>query len=429
MVAEPRPERRIGVLTPFRGCVRIQGELRKLGIRVGAPTIRMILRRRGLGPAPRRGGPSWSEFPRAQAQGVLACDFFAVETVSLRTLYVLFSIELGSRRVHLAGVTANPDCAWLCQQARNLAIEERLVNVRFLLHDRDAKFSGSFDQIVSSEGVRLIKTPIRAPKANAVAERWVRTVRNECLDHVLVFGRKHLERVLRTPFVAACSSDRFAADEGIAAQLGRRLPGRAGRADPRVLRCCYMTERVREAAAAFVVARNPEDDSKLPYLLRLPLEGGLVLKARESWPATSRVYCHPFAGARPEDARIVEQTRGLSCRRRGAAIDLVLDRPRLSRSQFVFTQVKGREAIFWQTQKTAHTANPGGRIPPPTHARRLAHDRHRHEGALPVPHRAARRGDDADRPAGGRLRGASSRRDRARRSRAQEPGEPRRHPV
>jgi hypothetical protein len=294
---------------------------------------------------------------------VLACDFFAVETVSLRTLYVLFSIELGSRRVHLAGVTANPDCAWLCQQARNLAIEERLVNVRFLLHDRDAKFSGSFDQIVSSEGVRLIKTPIRAPKANAVAERWVRTVRNECLDHVLVFGRKHLERVLRTPFVAACSSDRFAADEGIAAQLGRRLPGRAGRADPRVLRCCYMTERVREAAAAFVVARNPEDDSKLPYLLRLPLEGGLVLKARESWPMTSRVYCHPFAGARPEDARIVEQTRGLSCRRRGAAIDLVLDRPRLSRSQFVFTQVKGREAIFWQTQKTAHTANPGGRIP------------------------------------------------------------------
>jgi ERCC4 domain len=130
-----------------------------------------------------------------------------------------------------------------------------------------------------------------------------------------------------------------------------------------------MTERVRNAAALFVVARNPEDDSKLPYLLRLPLEGGLVLKARESWPATSRVYCHPFAGAWPEDANIVEQTRVISCRRRGAAIDLVLDRPRLARSQFVFTQVKGRDAIFWQTQKTARTANPGGRIP-----RRRTHD-------------------------------------------------------
>jgi hypothetical protein len=124
-----------------------------------------------------------------------------------------------------------------------------------------------------------------------------------------------------------------------------------------------MTERVRDAVAVFVVARNPEDDSKLPYLLRLPLEGGMVLKARESWPATSRVYCHPFAGAWPEDAKIVEQTRVILCRRRGAAIDLVLDRPRLARSQFVFTQVKGRDAIFWQTQKTARTANPGGRIP------------------------------------------------------------------
>ena len=108
---------------PRWGCVRIQGELRKLGIGVGATTIRMLLRERGLGPAPRRTGPSWAEFIRAQAQGILACDFFAVETVGLRTLYVLFWIEHGSRRVHLAGVTANPDCAWVSQQARNLAIE------------------------------------------------------------------------------------------------------------------------------------------------------------------------------------------------------------------------------------------------------------------------------------------------------------------
>jgi putative transposase len=189
------------------GCLRIQGELRKLGIRVGATTIRTILRRSGLGPAPRRSGPSWSEFLRAQAHGMVACDFFTVETAWLRTLYVLFFVELGSRRVQLAGATANPDFDWMTQQARNLAIEERLENVRFLLHDRDAKFSGPFDELIRSEGVRVIKTPIRAPRANAVAERWVRTVRNECLDHILVFGRRHLERVLRG-YVAHFNAER-----------------------------------------------------------------------------------------------------------------------------------------------------------------------------------------------------------------------------
>jgi putative transposase len=181
---------------PRWGCVRIQGELRKLGVRVGATTIRSVLRRSGLGPAPRRGGPSWAEFLRAQAHGIVACDFFTVETVWLGTLYVLFFIEHGSRRVRLAGVTAHPDAVWMRQQARNLAVEERLENVRFLLHDRDAKFSGPFDEILHGEGVRVIKTPVRAPRANAVAERWVRSVRNECLDHLLVFGRRQLEQLL-----------------------------------------------------------------------------------------------------------------------------------------------------------------------------------------------------------------------------------------
>jgi putative transposase len=189
---------RLGRENPSWGCVRIQGELRKLGIQVGATTIRSILRRSGFGPAPRRRGPSWSEFLRAQAHGMLACDFFTVETAWLRTLYVLFFVEHGSRRVHLAGVSANPDGVWMRQQARNLAIEERLANVRFLLHDRDAKFSGPFDALVRAEGVRVVKTPVRAPRANAIAERWVRTVRNECLDHVLVFGRRHLEQILRS---------------------------------------------------------------------------------------------------------------------------------------------------------------------------------------------------------------------------------------
>ncbi len=118
-----------------------------------------------------------------------------------------------------------------------------------------------------------------------------------------------------------------------------------------------------DSSHAFLVARNPDVDSKLPYLLRLPLGEGIVLKARESWPVTARVYCHRFEEAWPAEAEIIEQTPVVLCRRRGAAIDLVLDRPRLARSQFVFTQVRGREAIFWQTQKTARAANPGGRVP------------------------------------------------------------------
>src|SRR6266516_4100074 len=182
------------------GCVRISGELRKLGIRVGATTIRTLLRRSGLGPAPRRNGPTWSEFLRSQAAGILACDFFAVETIRCKTLYALFFIQLGSRRVHVAGVTARPDSAWVTQQARNLALSapDETAPARFLIHDRDAKFSGPFEEVFRTEGTEVILTPIRAPKANAYAERWVETVRAECLDHVLVLGRRHLERVLRS---------------------------------------------------------------------------------------------------------------------------------------------------------------------------------------------------------------------------------------
>jgi hypothetical protein len=130
----------------------------------------------------------------------LACDFFTVETVRLKTLYVLFFIELASRRVHLGGVSASPDSAWITQQARNLSIVATGDSLQpsLLIHDRDCKFSSAFNEVFEAQGTRIIRTPVRAPKANAFAERWVLTVRSECLDWILIHGRRHLEKVLRS---------------------------------------------------------------------------------------------------------------------------------------------------------------------------------------------------------------------------------------
>jgi transposase InsO family protein len=182
---------------PRWGYPRIAGELLKLGLRVSPSTIKRILLGNGLGPAPRRSGPSWRQFLRQQAASTLACDFFTVETLSLRRFYVLFFIELASRRVHLAGCTTNPTGAWVTQQARNLSFTGLFERMRFLIHDRDSKFTASFDEIFRSEGIKVIHTPIRAPQANAYAERFVRTIRAECLDWLLIIGRRHLEHVLR----------------------------------------------------------------------------------------------------------------------------------------------------------------------------------------------------------------------------------------
>ena len=180
------------------GYLRIAGECRKLGVSVSATSVRTLLRRHRLGPAPRRGGPTWTQFLRAQAAGALACDFLTVETIGLTRLYVFFVIELERRRVHLAGVTAHPTGAWVAQAARNLLwdLDEHAGRFRLLIRDRDTKFTAGFDAVFAAAGIEVVRIPPRAPKANAFAERWVRTLRAECLDWVLVFNRRHLERVV-----------------------------------------------------------------------------------------------------------------------------------------------------------------------------------------------------------------------------------------
>jgi putative transposase len=182
---------------PGWGYQRIVGELLKLGFRISPSTVRWLIASAGLEPAPRRRAVNWPAFLRRQAATLLACDFFTVETVTLRRLYVLFFIEVGSRRVHFAGCTTNPTSARVLQQARNLSFTNVFDRMRFLIHDRDSKFTAAFDEVFHSEGVTVIHTPVQAPQANAYAERFVRTIRNECLDWLLIIGRRHLEHVLR----------------------------------------------------------------------------------------------------------------------------------------------------------------------------------------------------------------------------------------
>jgi putative transposase len=181
------------------GYVRIVGELRKLGITVSATLVRNVLKRAGLPPAPQRDQPDWRTFLRQHAATTLACDFFTVDTVWLRRLYVLFFISIGTRRVEYLACTSNPDGRWMIQQARNLImdLDERGLRTRFLIHDRDTKFTRAFDGILQGDGIAIIRTPIRAPNANAYAERWVGSVRRECLDRLLILGRRQLEHVLR----------------------------------------------------------------------------------------------------------------------------------------------------------------------------------------------------------------------------------------
>jgi transposase InsO family protein len=160
-------------------------------------TIRRLLARAGLDPAPRGSGPGWREFLRAQATSIVACDFFTAESVFLRRYYVLFFIAHANRRVWLAGCSPNPIGAWVTQQARNLGLDLADHGTRVLIRDRDSTYSAAFDEVFRSSGIRVVKTPVQAPQANAIAERFVRAVRVECLDWLLILNRRHLEGVLR----------------------------------------------------------------------------------------------------------------------------------------------------------------------------------------------------------------------------------------
>jgi hypothetical protein len=221
---------------PTWGDRRIHGELSRLGYKLGASTIWTILRGAGVDPAPTRSASTWRQFLRTQAKGVLATDFFTVDTVLLRRLYVLFVIEVATRRVHVLGVTAQPAGVWVTQQARNLllAFGDRAGQFRFLIRDRDTKFTAAFDTVFAAEGIQVLRTPVQAPRANAFAKRWVGTVRREALDRMLLVSRWQLRAVL-AEYVAHYNGHRPHRALGQAPPLGSSPPSRPS-ADGRVVR-------------------------------------------------------------------------------------------------------------------------------------------------------------------------------------------------
>jgi len=177
---------------------RIQGELARLGHRIAPSTVWQILTAAGIDPAPRRSGPTWKQFLTAQAHAIISCDFLTVDTVGLRRGYVLIFVEHGTRRLHLGGVTAHPTGTWVTQQARNLAMDlgTRMDTLRILIRDRDTKFAAGFDAAFHAADIEIITSPPQAPRANAICERLVGTLRRQLLDRTLNINEQHPRPIL-----------------------------------------------------------------------------------------------------------------------------------------------------------------------------------------------------------------------------------------
>jgi putative transposase len=189
---------RMATENPTWGHRRVQGELVRLGHRIAASTVWQILHNAGIDPAPRRSGPTWRQFLTSQAKAVLAVDFLHVDTILLRRIYVLIAVEHGSRRVHLVGVSAHPTGAWTTQAGRNLMMDlaDRVSTIKFLLRDRDSRFTRAFDAVFAADDIQILTSPPAAPRANAICERLIGTLRRELLDRVLVVNERHLRQIL-----------------------------------------------------------------------------------------------------------------------------------------------------------------------------------------------------------------------------------------
>jgi putative transposase len=220
---------RIATDNPTWGHRRVQGELVRLGHPIAASTVWQILHDAGLDPAPRRAGPTWKQFLKTQARGILAADFVHVDTMLLRRIYALVIIEHGTRRAHLAGITARPDGAWTPQAARNflMGLGQRADSVQFLIRDRAGQFTDSFDAVFTAVGIRILTSPPQAPRANAICERLIGTLRRELLDRLLIINEHHLRQVL-TEYLQHYNTARPHR------ALGQLAPAQAGAQPPQI---------------------------------------------------------------------------------------------------------------------------------------------------------------------------------------------------